>query len=105
VAAAPWEPRAFFVPDVMCPRLVARRGRHTTRRSRRLSARSSWLLPGSSTRSSYPPRCARVWSLGAGDALSAQVVRRVLLWLHPGSSACVVPAVSDVHAIGRGFSC
>jgi hypothetical protein len=44
-------------------------------------ARSSWLLPGSSMRSSCLPRCACIWSLGAGDALSAQVVSGVLLWL------------------------
>jgi hypothetical protein len=35
VAAAPWELHAFFVPAAMCPRLVARRGQRTTRRSRR----------------------------------------------------------------------
>jgi hypothetical protein len=33
---------------------------------------SSWqLLRGSSTRSSCPPRCARVWSLGTGNARHA----------------------------------
>ena len=37
-----------------------------------VAAMSSWrLLPGSSARSSCPPRCAHVWSLGAGDALRA----------------------------------
>jgi hypothetical protein len=78
------------VSATTCSRLVARRRRCTPRRSRRSSTRSSWLLPGSSTCLLYPPRCAGVWSLGAGDMLSMQIAQVV--------DSVVVAAPWELHA-------
>jgi hypothetical protein len=75
----------------MCSRLVTQ--------SRRCALRADHAGRGGcrvcSTHLSCLPRCARVWLLGTGDTLSAQVVGRVLLWLHPGSARREGSSVSE----------
>lgn len=90
----------------MCSRLVARRGRHTPRRSCRppqrrrgyslgaphvLSAHRGVLAFGRSARAAHSPRKSHRSS-----------ARRCRGFSRPGSSARVVPAVNDAHMIGRG---